>query len=73
MIINGNHELKEGAVQGPKIIQITEQWQELRKWLLSSEAGAPGLPACQGLQTRTKNSQSFAHKIAWWAKEVEYL
>lgn len=56
MIINGNHEHGEGVEQGPKITQITEQWRDLRKWLLNSEAEAPGLPACQRAQTRTKNS-----------------
>lgn len=48
MIINGNHKHREDAEQGPKIIQIREQWQKVRTWLLQSEAGtrAASLPKC---------------------------
>lgn len=40
MIINGNQKHGEDAEQGPKIIQIKEQWQEVWTWLLHAEAGA---------------------------------
>lgn len=59
MIINGNHEHGEGVEQGPKITQITEQWEDLRKWLLSSEAEAPrsaSLPRCSNQNKKLSHS-----------------
>lgn len=61
MIINGNYKHREDAEQGPKIIQIREQWQEVRTWLLHRGWG-PSLPGCQGARTRIKPSQPFSCK-----------
>lgn len=58
MIINGNHEHGEGAEQGPKIIQIKEQWGEVRTWLLSPEAGAQ---VCQPAKVFKPEQKSCSH------------